>query len=93
MRAAKPRQAVDSQTRDGIGMKNVSIIEKATKKVVATIPIEMTVTSHTPSKEEYEAAAWEAAVDDRWVDPDRVSDYSFEVEDAATTGAQSSPPK
>lgn len=70
-------------------MKNVFIIEKTTGKVIANIPIEMTTTHYTPSKEEYEAAAWEAAVDDGWVDRNRVSDYTFKVEDAATSGMHS----
>jgi hypothetical protein len=74
-------------------MKNVLIIEKTTGKVVANIPIEMTATNYTPSKEEYEAAAWETAVDDGWVDRNRVSDYSFKIEDAATAAAHSSPAK
>jgi hypothetical protein len=74
-------------------MKNVSIIEKRTGKVVAIIPIQMSGVNHRPSKEEYEAAAWEAAADDGSVDPYRVSDYSFEIEDAATPGVQSSPSK
>ena len=42
-------------------MKNVLIIEKATGKVIANIPIEMTAERYTPSQKEYEAAAWEAA--------------------------------
>jgi hypothetical protein len=47
--------------------------------------------NHMPSKEEYEAAAWEAAADDGSVDPDRVSDYSFEIQDAATPDVRSPP--
>jgi hypothetical protein len=74
-------------------MKSVSIIEKTTGKVIANIPIEMTATNYTPSDEEYEAAAWEAAVDDGWVDRNRVSDYFFKVEDVATSGVHSSPVK
>jgi len=71
-------------------MKNVSIVEKKTGKVVATFPIDMTGLNYTPSKAEYEAAAWEAAVDDGSVNPDRVSDYSFQIQDAPTSGATSS---
>ena len=67
-------------------MKNVYIVEKVTGKVVATIPIQMAVMSYTPSKEEYEAAAWEAAVDDGSVDRNRFSDYSFKIDEAATSG-------
>ena len=74
-------------------MKNVFIIEKTTGKVIANIPIEMTARNYTPSNAEYEAAAWEAAVDDGWVDHDRVSDYSFRIEDAAAPGAASPPAK
>ena len=66
-------------------MKNVSIIEKATGKVIANIPIEMTAVHYTPSTAEYEAAAWEAAVDDGWVDRNRVGDYAFKIEDATTS--------
>lgn len=72
-------------------MKNVHIVEKVTGKVVATIPIQMTSMSHVPSKEEYEAAAWETAVDDGFVDRDRFSEYSFRVDDAATSGVGSPP--
>jgi hypothetical protein len=64
-------------------MKDVHIIEKLTGKVVATIPIQMSARNYTPSREEYEAAAWEAAADDGLVDPDRVSDYTLEVEDVS----------
>lgn len=74
-------------------MKNVTIIDKTTAKVVAIIPIQMSGMNYTPSKQEYEAAAWEAATDDGSVDPDRVSDYSFMIEDAATPGALSSSSK
>jgi hypothetical protein len=73
-------------------MKNVSIVEKVTGKIVATIPIQMAAMSYTPSKEEYEAAAWEAAVDDGSVDRDRFSDYSFRIDDAATSAVGSPPP-
>jgi hypothetical protein len=72
-------------------MKNVYIIEKTTGKVIANVPIELTATNYTPSKQEYEAAAWEAAVDDGWVDRYRVSDYAFKIEDAATSGTHSPP--
>jgi hypothetical protein len=74
-------------------MKSVFIIEKTTGKVIANVPVEMTATNYTPSKEEYEAAAWEAAVDDGWVDRDRVSDYCFKIEDAATSRAHPTPAK
>jgi hypothetical protein len=74
-------------------MKTVFIIEKMSGKPVATIPIEMSGVNYTPSEEEYEAAAWEAAADDGLVDPDRVSDYSFRIEDAATTGVRPSAAK
>ena len=63
-------------------MKNVSIIEKKTGKVVVSYPIDMTGLHYTASAQEYEAAAWEAAVDDGSVDPDHLSDYSFKIEDA-----------
>jgi hypothetical protein len=71
-------------------MKNVSIIEKTTGKVIANIPIEITAVNHM-SAQEYEAAAWEAAVDDGLVDRNRVSDYAFRIEDAATPGMHSPP--
>lgn len=69
-------------------MKRVSITEKKTGKIVATIPIQISDLSYTPVNEEYEAAAWETAVDDGAVDPDRVSDYSFGIEDAPTPDVQ-----
>jgi hypothetical protein len=62
-------------------MKNVYIIERSTGRIVAAIPIQMAGMSYTPSAQEYQAAAWEAAVDGGRVDPDRVSDYSFKIED------------
>jgi len=71
-------------------MKNVSIVEKKTGKVVVTFPIDMTGLHYTPSTQEYEAAAWEAAVDQGLVDPDRVSGYSFSIENAPPSGGQSS---
>lgn len=74
-------------------MKNVYIIEKSTGKVVAAIPIQMTHRNYTPSAQEYEAAAWEAAVDDGTVDPDRTSNYSFKVDDAAKPDPLSAPKK
>jgi hypothetical protein len=73
-------------------MKNVSIIERTTGKVIANIPVEITAVNHM-SVEEYEAAAWEAAVDDGLVDRNRVSDYAFRLEDAGTPGMQSPPAK
>lgn len=72
-------------------MKNVYIVEKVSGKIVATIPIQMTDTSYTPSNQEYEAAAWETAVDDGYVDRDRFSDYAFKVTEAATSGVGSPP--
>ena len=69
-------------------MKRVSITEKKTGKIVATIPIQMSAMSYTPVNEEYEAAAWETAVDDGAVDPDRVSDYSVRVEEAPASDVQ-----
>lgn len=71
-------------------MKSVYILEKKTGRVVATIPVDMTGLSYTPSHQEYEAAAWEAAVDNGSVDPDRVSDYSFKIEETLASGASSS---
>jgi hypothetical protein len=69
-------------------MKRVSITEKKTGKVVATIPIQIGNLGYTPVNEEFEAAAWETAVDDGAVDPDRVSDYSFKIEDTPTPDVQ-----
>jgi hypothetical protein len=73
-------------------MKNVHIIETKTGKVKAIIPVDLTGLNYTPTLQEYEAAAWEAAIDDGSVDPDRYSDYSLKVEEAAQPGAQSSSP-
>lgn len=63
-------------------MKSVRIIETRTGVVKSVIPVQITGLSYTPTRKEYEAAAWEAAVDDGSVDPDRYSDYRFEIEDA-----------
>jgi hypothetical protein len=62
-------------------MKSVRIIETRTGKVRFIVPVEITGLSYTPSRKEYEAAAWEAAVEDGSVDPDRYSDYTFDIED------------
>jgi hypothetical protein len=64
-------------------MKNVRIIETRTGTVKSIIPVQITGLSYTPTRKEYEAAAWEAAVDDGSVDPDRYSDYTFDIEDPA----------
>lgn len=72
-------------------MKRVSIIEKSTGRVVAIYPIDMTGLHYAPSAQEYEAAAWEAAVDRAAVDPDRLSDYFFRIEDLPPSGAASPP--
>jgi len=71
-------------------MKNVSIVEKKTGKVVASFPIDMSGLHYTASTQEYEAAAWEAAVDRGLVDPDRLSDYSFNIGNAPTSAGQPS---
>jgi hypothetical protein len=72
-------------------MKNVRIIEAKTGSVKAIIPIDMSGLSYTPTQKEYEAAAWEAAIDDGSVDPDRYSDYAFEIEDAQITAPPKAP--
>ena len=64
-------------------MKSIRIIETRTGKVRSIIPVEITGLSYTPTLKEYETAAWEAAVDDGSVDPDRYSDYTFEIDDPA----------
>jgi hypothetical protein len=69
-------------------MKNVSIIERKTGQVKATIAVDLTGLSYTPTPQEYEAAAWEAAVDDGTVNPDLYADYSLIVEDIPAPPAQ-----
>ena len=70
-------------------MKSVSIIEKSTGRVVAIYPVDMTGLHYAPSTQEYEAAAWEAAVDTASVNPDRLSDYSFTLEDVPPSATAS----
>jgi hypothetical protein len=62
-------------------MKSVRIIETRTGTVKFNVPVQITGLSYTPTRKEYETAAWEAAVDEGSVDPDRYSDYTFEIED------------
>jgi hypothetical protein len=69
-------------------MKNVSIIETKTGKVKAIIAVDLTGLSYTPTPQEYEAAAWESAVDDGTVNPDLYADYSLVVEDIPPAATQ-----
>ena len=71
-------------------MKNVSIIEKRTQRVVATIPVQMQGSNYTPDRREYEALAWKCAVSDNSVDPLRKEDYLFEVLEVSPPAAPKS---
>ena len=63
-------------------MKNVHIIEKKTGDIVATVPVQLQGMNYIPTAQEYEAAAWKAAVSDKLVNPKRKDDYSFRMVDA-----------
>ncbi len=63
-------------------MKNVHIIEKKSRRVAATIPIQLHGQNYTPTAQQYEAEAWKAAVSDKSVDPKRRDDYSFQIVEA-----------
>jgi hypothetical protein len=60
---------------------NDHIVEKKTQRVVAAIP-HLQGQNYSPTAQQYEAEAWNAAVSDKCVDPKRKGDYSFQIVDA-----------
>ena len=58
---------------------DVLIIESKTGKLVAKLPIILQGMNYTPSEEEYFTTAWQCAVDDKTVDPNRRDKYSFKL--------------
>ncbi len=57
----------------------VEIIETASRKVAASIPIVLAGPRAVPSEQEFFQQAWRAAVADASVDPERRDDYTFRL--------------
>jgi hypothetical protein len=55
----------------------VVIIKNKTGKVVASYTINLQGLNYTPSNEEYFTEAWRCAIEDKVVDADSRSKYSF----------------
>jgi hypothetical protein len=61
------------------GMMDVIIIETKTGKLVTKIPVVLQGIGYTPSEQDYYEMAWQCAVDDKNVDPDRRAEYGFQL--------------
>jgi hypothetical protein len=64
-------------------MKKVRIIERKSNRVIATYPIRISGASGSGNDRRYEDLAWDCAVSDSAVDPERRDDYAFKVENAS----------
>ena len=60
-------------------MPNVQIIYKGTRQEIANYPVILTDRGEPPTPQEYAANAWERAIDNGLVDPDRKDEYEFRV--------------
>lgn len=58
---------------------DVTIIETKTGKLAAKLPVVLRGLDHSPSEQDYFEMAWQCAVDDKTVDPDRRDEYSFQL--------------
>lgn len=58
---------------------NVLIINTETGKVVATYPVLLKGLNYSPSEGEYYNEAWQCAVEDNIVEPNRREDYGFQL--------------
>lgn len=58
---------------------DVHIIEIKTGKLATAIPIDLAGQNRIPSEPEFFATAWQCAVEDSKVDPERREDYSFRL--------------
>jgi len=57
----------------------VEIIETKSKSVVATVPVSLGGLNYKPSHSELYDEAWQSAVEDGLVGPDKKADYEFQV--------------
>lgn len=57
----------------------VIIIEKATNRVVATVPVTLRGFNYTLTNNEWFDQGWQAAVEDNLVDANQRVKYSFEI--------------
>lgn len=57
----------------------VSIIEKESGTIIATIPLVLGGLNYKPSEVEHFDEAWAAAVEDKLVDPTKRNNYTFKV--------------
>ncbi|BBM03962.1 hypothetical protein [Microbulbifer sp. GL-2] len=60
---------------------NVKILEKETGRIVATYPININGLHYQPTESDYISEAWKCAIEDRAVDPDKKTSYSFTLID------------
>lgn len=59
---------------------NVVIIETATQKVIATVPMTLSGQNYVPTDEEYINEAWRCAVEDHLVKATSRDAYRFEIQ-------------
>ena len=58
---------------------DILIIEMATDRTVARIPIHLQGQNYVPSEQEYFDDAWRCAAEDRTVDPSKRHEYRFQL--------------
>lgn len=58
---------------------HVTIIETKTGRVVGRYPVTLGALNYAPSEDEYVSEAWDAAVEDKAVDANDRTKYSFSV--------------
>ena len=58
----------------------VIIIEKATSKVAARVPVSLKGMNYTPTEAEWFDQGWQAAVEDNLVNANERAKYRFEIE-------------
>jgi hypothetical protein len=69
-------------------MKNIQIIHSKSGRLVATIPVVLGGQNYAPTAKDYEDEAWQCAVADGSVDPDRRDEYTITIIDArASSGS------
>ena len=60
---------------------DVSIIEKASGKLIARYTVHLNGLNYTPAEDEYYSAAWKCAVDDEVLEPDDREKYTFNMKE------------
>jgi hypothetical protein len=55
----------------------IQITDIKDSRIVTTVPVFLKAGNYRPTEQEAFDVAWDAAVDDRLVDPNRRGDYSF----------------